>query len=72
MGQAREPFDVGREVAAILISWRPEEGYAEDIAEAVVQALSRYNLQVASSMESELRTIFVYLREKMDEQQRSI
>ena len=71
MAQERQATDVGREIASILTEWRPEEGYTEDIADAVMNALSRYNLKVAPTMESELRTIFVYLREKMEELSRS-
>ena len=67
----KRAFDVGREIADILIQWRPQEGSTEDIAEAVMAALGRYNLTVAPTMESELRTIFVYLREKMEYRSRS-
>ena len=67
----KRPIDVGREIAAILTRWRPEEGSAEDVASAIMHALERYNINVAPSMESELRTIFVRLSKLMDERRRS-
>ena len=71
MAQDKKAIDVGHEVADILIGWRPSEGYAEDIASAVMCALERYNIEVAPDLESELRTIFVYLDRQMDERRMS-
>ena len=71
MVQAKEPIDVGHEIANILKGWRPCEGSAKDIATAVLHALERYNIDTAPTLESELRTIFAYLRQMMDERSRS-
>ena len=71
MAQDKKPMDVGHQIADILTDWRPNEGSQEDIADAIMHALERYNINVAPTMESELRTIFVFLEHKMDERQRS-
>ena len=71
MAQDKKSIDMGREIAAILAEWRPQEGSTADIADAVMSALERYNMTVAPTMESELRTIFVYLQEKMEYRSRS-
>ena len=72
MAQDKQPFDVGREIAVILAEWRPQEGSAKDIADAIEYALSGYNIKVAPDLETELRSIFVYLRKMMDERLRSM
>lgn len=71
MAQHKEPIDVGHAIADILTAWRPQEGNAEDIAKAVMHALERYNINVAPTLESDLRTIFVHLQERIEERQRS-
>ena len=72
MAQDKKPFEVGHDISDILVDWRPQEGSTEDIADAVMDALEQYNLAVAETMESELRTIFVYLDQKMKERLRSM
>lgn len=72
MAEEKTAFDVGGEIGAILTQWRPEEGGTEDIADAVMAALERYNTNVAPDLESELRTIFVYLDQRMKERLRSM
>ena len=71
MTEGKQAIDVGHEIADVLEKWRPNEGSAEDIATAVIHGLIRYNINVAPTLESELRTIFNYLERMIEEEQRS-
>ena len=71
MTQDKRAIDVGGEIAGILAAWRPQEGAHEDIADAVMAALGVYNMKVAPTMESELRTIFELLEDRFNERRRS-
>lgn len=67
----RKPIDIGREIAELLIAWRPEID-GEDVASAIMHALERYSIQIEGGAEGGLRWCLNELGPKIQERLQAI
>ena len=68
---SKEAIDVGYEIAALLLAWRPETN-SEDVSTAIMHALERYSIEIEGSGEAGLRGCLQSLNAKIEERRRSI
>ena len=71
MTNQKKAIDVGHEMANLLVEWRPDMN-REDVASAIIHALLRYSITIEGSGESGLRSCLFALRDKIDEEIKSI
>lgn len=64
-------FDVGTEMAAMLLAWRPEMD-ADAVSAAVMHALERYSIEIEGPGEVGLRGCLYRLSERINARHRSI
>ena len=67
----KEPVDIGKEMANLLVEWRPQMA-PQDIAKAIMHALERYSIELEGSGESGLSSCMYELENKLEERRRSI
>lgn len=68
--KAKEPIDVGHEIAKMLLAWRPNLS-AGEVAAAIMHALERYSIKTEGSGETGLRTCLYEMQVRINDRYRS-
>lgn len=71
MTQNRDSSEVGRDIASILLEWRPRMSTV-GVASAIMSALERYSIETEGSGETGLLGCMTELQERFEKRRMSI